>query len=342
MIQKEEMSDQRDERWLGRLITLSETGGRIEPKWEPSHRSGYVYSREMDELDDAELRRDLEDLSRFGYLERNFVDRLALCPTCRSHTLNVREVCLSCKSSNLAPVETFHHYRCGYVGPSYAFALDDRGRRCPKCARILRDLGTDYESPGTSFSCRVCDASFQLPDIGSLCLSCGQRLVGQEMQKITYADVYSYRLSSLGRGAVTAGRLLDREDETRYDRGSQIFRRSVIMAMIEDERRRKRRFGTPFSLIILKLADAQAEHVVISALFELLAETDKVGRLDSDHVLVVMPSIATKGARAILKQLERHPDPMVHAGVGRVAVVELADAANTEQRIIEASRWMSR
>ena len=332
---------ERDERWLRALATVRDAGPLLEARWDPQSREGFVYVR-GDDLADEELRSSLEDLARFGYVERTFVDRLSLCPNCRSHAINVREICLSCKSSNLTSVETLHHYRCGFVGPSYAFALDDEGRRCPKCGRTLHDLGTDFDSPGTSFVCRVCDSKFQLPDVGALCLSCGQTLAGDEMRRIVYREAFSYRLSRLGAAALQSGRLLDRDGETRYENGAHVFRRSVVLAMLEDERKRSRRFGTPYSVIVIAVKSEAHEMALAPRLLELVGETDKLGRLDARHYLLLMPSVSSAQAKATLKQILNHPSQEVRDAIVRAAMVELGDASNTVERLAEATRWIDR
>jgi len=197
------------------LNVVSAEGTLIEPKWDPAVREGVVYRGTGSPLDDYSLAADFEELARAGYLERVFVDRLSICPNCESHALNVREVCLTCSSSNLKAIKTLLHFRCGYVGPVSAFAQEAQGRRCPKCRKLLQDLGTDHDSPGDYFQCQACNSEFQIPEVGARCLSCGSRYAGTDMQRILQRDVFAYRLTALGNAAVADGRLLDVTREAR-------------------------------------------------------------------------------------------------------------------------------
>lgn len=179
-----------------------------EPTWDPAVREGVAYRGTGSPLDDYALPVDFEELARDGYVERVFIDRLSLCPNCESHALNVREVCLTCGSTNLRPVKTLLHFRCGYVGPVSAFVQEAQGRRCPKCRKLLQDLGTDHDSPGDYFHCQACNSEFQVPEVGARCLSCGSRFAGTDMQRVLQRDVFAYRLTALGRAAIASGTLL--------------------------------------------------------------------------------------------------------------------------------------
>jgi hypothetical protein len=206
---------ERDARLLRALGVIAAAGPMIEPKWDPASRDGFVYRGTGSPLDDLTLPADFEELAREGYAERVFLDRLSLCPNCESHALNVREVCLSCASTNLKSIKALLHFRCGYVGPVSAFAQEAQGRRCPKCRKLLQDLGTDHDSPGEYFHCQACNAEFQVPDVGARCLSCGSRFAGTDMQRVLERDVFAYRLTALGTTALRDGRLLEQTRELR-------------------------------------------------------------------------------------------------------------------------------
>lgn len=193
-------------RLLNVLAAVPETSS-LEPSWEPAAKGGFVYRGGGSELDGGSMHDDLERLADGGYLERVFVERLSLCPSCGSHALNVHEACLTCGSSNMEQFKALFHFRCGYVGPVTSFREERDGLRCPKCSRILADLGTDYDSPGDYFRCLNCTAMFQTPDVGARCLSCGARFSGDAMQTVGRRDVHAYRRTSLGNAALKENRL---------------------------------------------------------------------------------------------------------------------------------------
>ena len=289
------------ERLLAVLASVSEAGSSLEPKWDPYAATGYVYPVTPSALDDASLLPELEELARRNYLERTFVDRISLCPSCESHALSVREICIECHSSNIAAVETLVHFRCAFVGPASMFLEDAMGRRCPKCRRILQELGTDFASPGDSFSCRACNATFQVPDVGALCLSCGARFAADEMKAIKSREVYAYRLTGLGRSALREGRLLEDGREALYERDDSVYRRHALVDAIEDECRRRRTLGTNFGLIALQ----SNGDGMVPQMRQLLTEADKLGRFDDRLLVAILPGANRWRTRAVLQRLRR-------------------------------------
>jgi hypothetical protein len=194
---------------LLRVLALVPEDSRLEPVWECAARVGFVYRGVGSELRDATLVNDLEDLANGGHLERIFVERVSLCPSCESHALNVHDACVSCASSNLQPFKALFHFRCGYVGPGTSFKPERDGLRCPKCNRILRDLGTDFDSPGEYYQCRACTAMFQTPAVGARCMSCGGRFSGDALESIAHRDVFAYRLTAAGKAALEGDRVVE-------------------------------------------------------------------------------------------------------------------------------------
>jgi Zn finger protein HypA/HybF involved in hydrogenase expression len=188
---------------LLRYLALVPKESHLEPSWEPRARHGVVYRADATEIPVE----DLELLADRGFLERIFVERLMICPTCRSHAVNVHEACVTCGSGNLTPIVTYFHFRCGYIGPEKSFSLEAGGLRCPKCKKFLVDLGTDHDSPGVMYECRHCAATFQQPQMGVRCIACGASFLGTALNDLTHLDVFAYRLSHRGDEALAAGTL---------------------------------------------------------------------------------------------------------------------------------------
>ncbi len=323
-------------RLLGALRVVAAAGSTLEPTWDPLSREGVVYRGTGSPLGDAAILPDLEALAAEDYLERVFIDRLSLCPNCESHALNVREVCMTCGSAHLTLIKTLLHFRCGYVGPVSAFAEEPRGRRCPKCRKLMENLGTDHDSPGDYFSCQSCTATFQVAEVGARCLACSARFAGVEMQRVKLRDVYAYRLTALGAAALAEGRLLDGPREALHDPDGLVYRRHVLLAHVEDERRRRLAAGTAFGLIVLGLGQngtrlALDDNAAATVRKE-LAQTDKLGRLDEHHLVALLPGASKAQTKSTLKRVlaARAADS---AAPLRADVVELSDAGNVAERL---------
>lgn len=292
-------------RYIDVLRRSQSSGGEMRPIWNPRADRGYVYDSALEHQEHEMLWRDLKNLADLDYLEQDFFNRLTRCPSCGSHHLSVREVCVSCHGPNLHSVPLLHHFRCGYVGPIHAYGKDDHGHRiCPKCHGTLEHLGTDHDHPGENWSCRSCESSFQVPDVEALCLSCGTTHAGANL---VHEDVFSFRLSSLGAAALRHGRLFDSDQEQLVEEGTPIYRRSIFLSLIEDERRRRRRYAIPFGLVIVRpdAEDADDEDVFAMArrLAPKLRDSDKIGRLDRAHLLLLFPSTDAAGIEIALSRL---------------------------------------
>lgn len=103
----------------------------------------------------------------------NYINKLYLCPKCHhSHMLYV-ETCPKCGTSDISSEEVIHHFRCANVSPEHTYNFGGQ-LRCPKCKKILRHIGIDYDRPATVFACKNCDHSFLNPNTKAICTSCGE------------------------------------------------------------------------------------------------------------------------------------------------------------------------
>ncbi len=326
------------DRFLGALRAVQRAGGNLRPKWLASAPKGYIHFPDLDEAGAQQLTHDLDYLAHIDHLDRLFFDRLTICPSCGSHHVNVREVCADCGSPNIMPVQLLHHYRCGYVGHADSFPhASGGGRQCPKCHGKLQDLGTDHDSPGENFLCHACHTSFQVPDVESICLSCHTRSAGDQL---LHRDIYSYRLTSTGMAALSNGRLFERHDDPLYEEGgSGIYRRHVFMSMLEDERRRARRYGTRFALVVLRLGTGtpdESKHT-ISRIDKTLRDTDKIGRYDEKHVMVLMPETCAADAWLQRINAEAHDEGLKI----QARTVDLAEDADPASQISAGIAWLA-
>ena len=279
---------------FGTLQEVERSGGQLLPQWRIDHSRGYTHFPELDPDVADQMMLDLDSLVDTDYLDKLFFDRLTICPSCGSHHVNVREACSSCKSAHITPLTLLHHFRCGYVAPIDDFPKDAKGRSCPKCHGRLEDLGTDHDAAGENFVCHSCHSSFQVPETEGLCMACQSRTPGDQL---LHQDIFSYRLNSLGMAALKNGRLFEREEEQLLEgEGKPIYRRHVFMFLLEDERRRAKRYGTPFGVILLRLGTDNEEEMekLVFHMAENLRTSDKIGRYNTGHLMVLLPE--TDGA----------------------------------------------
>jgi len=143
----------------------------------------------------------LEFLSQNQYLDRQFFDKVHICPRCLSYQLNFREICPSCHSSNLLLTKQLHHYSCGYVAPETKFR-QGLEFKCPKCHEVLRHIGIDYSEPSEVFLCYHCDATSPDSDISCLCFNCENIF---DVSCAIKQTLYSYKINVKGVEALERG-----------------------------------------------------------------------------------------------------------------------------------------
>lgn len=106
----------------------------------------------------------LEKWSQLGVLKPKFLDRVQVCPKCKSIP-SIRRGCGKCYSANLTCEELIHHFSCAYVGLMKDFV-------CPKCRTKSLMVGSDYEIVYGPYKCQDCNwQSVNCEQIGK-CLGC--------------------------------------------------------------------------------------------------------------------------------------------------------------------------
>ena len=135
-----------------------------------------------------------------------------------------------------------------------------------------------------------------MPDVEALCLSCQKRSQGVSILR---EEVHKYRISSLGLSALHRGRFFEADHEQFYEAGTQIIRHSLFMQLLEDEKNRQQRYGIPFGLLLVQPAEMtdplQSIRMVADRITPKLRSTDRLGRLDKEHLLIVLASCDPSG-----------------------------------------------
>jgi len=288
-----------EERRLNLLRQIALAGGKISPEASPNTQHGYAYAP----LGEG-VGRDLEILTRLGYLEARFFDRVSLCPKCDSHHLNVREVCPGCRRAHLASDGLLHHFRCGYVGiPSEFSPSADGSYLCPKCKCKMHHLGVEFDRLGKAFVCRGCGLISENPPVEAVCLACG---ACTPADNLVSTIVFSYVLTSRGAAAVRSGSLFDGEEELICIADAPVYRRNVILEFLDHEMKRLQHFNSAFSVL---LADCPTSTIDqsgdgssaqwLTRLRRCLRDVDLLGQLADSRYLVILPQTKRREADAL-------------------------------------------
>ena len=134
-------------------------------------------------------------MEELGFAEKHrFKERVHVCPECgHSHLLFI-ECCPKCGSANIKQESIIHHFRCANVSPESTYDYDGQ-LRCPKCKRVLRHIGVDYDRPATMYSCGNCTNTFLTASMKVFCSNCREE---STPGKLIPVDVWEYRLTKNG------------------------------------------------------------------------------------------------------------------------------------------------
>ncbi|MBI5142428.1 MAG: hypothetical protein HZA20_09620 [Nitrospirae bacterium] len=188
----------------------------MEPVLDSCSRVGYSFplvSVNFDREDQHRVFSIIDMAEHETLIEGTFVDRIHLCDKCFSGFLNFREACPKCGGPNLKTEDLVHHFTCAYVGPESDFRKQEGADMiCPKCGRLVRHIGVDYDKPATLNFCNTCNEKFQDPKVRAFCFNCkNDTLVENLIEK----DVKSYRLTSKGEHAAIYGVTISMKDVIR-------------------------------------------------------------------------------------------------------------------------------
>lgn len=160
------------------------------------------YTRLYTALFESERKYYTEDRALFnkllldkGYIRlKRFVEKVHLCPKCNHSHLLFIEACPKCGSSNIKEESVVHHFRCANISPESTYAFGDE-LRCPKCKKILRHIGVDYDRPSDVYFCKECDHTFFTPKMRVTCMGCGEQTTPSELKTF---DSLEYEFTEKG------------------------------------------------------------------------------------------------------------------------------------------------
>ncbi|HBZ67760.1 MAG TPA: hypothetical protein DEO70_13080 [Bacteroidales bacterium] len=170
---------------------------RLTPVVDHKSHIGYnfpVISDHYDQTNLKEMFQLFETATEKEYFRSRFVDKLHVCSSCYSSFLNFRETCPKCESADLVTENLIHHFVCAYVGPEHDFLSGDY-LVCPKCNRMLRHIGVDYDKPSLIYNCKNCSHVFQEPVMEAFCFVCKKN---NSIDSLIDVPIYSYELTPIG------------------------------------------------------------------------------------------------------------------------------------------------
>jgi hypothetical protein len=151
--------------------------------------SGYISVN-----DHLQILDNLSDVKYEEYFKFKTVDKVNLCHECEGTYMNFREVCPSCNSLELKSENLIHHFRCAYIGPESDFKQEE-DLICPKCDKVLRHIGIDYDKPSEINQCQTCNHQSQDVNMRASCIDCGHDM---DLEHIANRAVQTLQITAAG------------------------------------------------------------------------------------------------------------------------------------------------
>jgi hypothetical protein len=254
----------------------------------------------------AGARRQLELLADIGVLRQRYFTRTHGCGKCGSARLNVFEACPSCGGADIVEEEIVHHYRCGAQEGQSRFAQGDL-LVCPKCRRVLRHFGKDYDKPGVLITCRSCGASNSQPLVRFACLDCKAVTAADDAAT---TDWRHYDLTNEGIRTLREGRLPRFEIAAAFEKRTRAFSPQEFRLLMTQEMRSMERYKRPFALARISFPNLEAlRHdigvmaanaaflVAVDAIADVLRSADFVGVRGPTSAMIAFPETSAAEVR---------------------------------------------
>lgn len=311
-------------------------------------KSGFIYPvlEPFFGFSDGGVLTTLEYLEQQHLLSGEFHTKARFCNHCESPFLNFKEVCPHCGSADLSVDELVHHFKCGYTAEltDFQHAGD---LVCPKCDRVLKHIGVDYDKPSIMHRCNSCAHPFQEPDIMTSCFSCGR---STEPENLHHRSIKKYSITSIGRHAARFGleSLFGRiiEDEL------QLISYANFARFVEIESARIERYKLSQSTLMLfylkglsslyARLGARAEDMFreISGIIEsILRNSDVITAKDEEIFAVMLTETNLENAQRAVERMKEGVSALVEENLGNSLelITELHEmpAASDHDKLLE-------
>lgn len=270
----------------------------------------------------------------------SITNRVRICPTCNDHQLNYREVCPRCQSIDIHEREVLHHFSCGHIDvlDNYRKGTD---LSCPKCNKILRHIGLDYERPTNYFQCNTCRYISPEPEIQVQCLQCGITCQPDEtLERI----VFDYHVTEEASQAISRGQLggLNLEGLLR-DHISGLYSRQYFEFQTEKELRRAKRYKHNFSTVMVRVNDLihiKDEHAdyldnylesVLTAVTGQLRLLDTPCVWDIETIAILLPETDSEGVKIVMDRMKKQVEGLEYLYHIHIPTVKISCTSFTEQ-----------
>ncbi len=154
-----------------------------------------LISKPNSQISVSDLISTLDKLAKLSFLEAEPLHSIAACPSCESLTSTILLECPECRSLQLIKGDALEHLDCGCIDFRFKFENKEKELVCPKCTKIMKQIGVDYRRVGSWYKC-LNKHFFGQPILAFKCIECNEEFT---LDKAILKMLNQYRLTEKGR-----------------------------------------------------------------------------------------------------------------------------------------------
>lgn len=311
---------------------------RIRPIISAQSHTGYIFpllSLHYNNANTEEKFAMLDKMVAKEYFRLRYEDIVHLCTNCYSGFLNYREVCPKCSSSDLYTENLVHHFVCAHVAPESDYISGDQ-MICPKCNRLLRHIGVDYDKPSLVYTCNNCGHHFQDSIMQALCMNC---TTVQKVDSLIERKIYNYELTALGEEAAIGGILPSEQKETELP-GFIGFSTFNIFLKYEIERIKNSGKTSSIGSLSLRTPSALSSslgvkyNTVVSEVADFIKNatlaTDILSFINNNTFLIISPDNDKFRLESLLNNIRHSVQKLIDSNIDEASIIVKIKAENID------------
>jgi GGDEF domain-containing protein len=277
----------------------------------------------------------IDELENKEFIRPRYQDIVHLCSNCYSAFINYREVCSKCGSSDLTMENLIHHFVCAKVAPESDF-ISGNQMICPKCNKLLRHIGVDYDKPSLVYTCNSCGHHSQESVMQAACFNCN---TVQGVDALIERKINNYELTVLGEEAAIGGLAPEERKETELS-GFVGFSTFNIFLKYEIERIKTSGKISSIGILSLRLPTAVSNNLgvkyqsVITEVADFIKNatlaTDILSFINNNTFLIVSPDNDKLRLESTLKNIQQSVQKLLDSNIEDANITVKIKAKNID------------